>query len=62
MKKHNWANGEGSNDGIDDNVSWNCGVEGETTDSWINDLRQRQVKNFAVTHMLSYGCTNDRRR
>ncbi|MDA7431265.1 glycogen debranching protein GlgX [Synechococcus sp. AH-601-O20] len=54
-EKHNWANGEGSNDGIDDNVSWNCGVEGETTDSWINDLRQRQVKNFAVTHMLSMG-------
>ncbi|MDC0165483.1 glycogen debranching protein GlgX [Synechococcus sp. AH-558-M21] len=53
--KHNWANGEGSNDGIDDNVSWNCGIEGETIDSWINDLRKRQVKNFAVTHMLSMG-------
>ncbi len=53
--KHNWANGEGSKDGIDDNVSWNCGVEGETIDSWINDLRKKQVKNFAVTHMLSMG-------
>jgi glycogen operon protein len=54
-EKHNWANGEGSRDGNDDNVSWNCGVEGETDDPWINDLRKRQVKNFAVTHMLSMG-------
>jgi glycogen operon protein len=54
-EKRNWANGEGSNDGIDDNVSWNCGVEGETDDVWTNDLRKRQVKNFAVTHMLSMG-------
>jgi glycogen operon protein len=53
--KHNWANGEGSNDGIDDNVSWNCGVEGVTSDPWINQLRERQVKNFAVIHMLSMG-------
>ena len=54
-EKHNWANGEGSNDGIDDNVSWNCGVEGVTSDPWINQLRERQVKNFAVIHMLSMG-------
>ena len=26
--KHNEANGEGNRDGIDDNLSWNCGVEG----------------------------------
>ena len=43
-EKHNWANGEGNNDGIDDNVSWNCGAEGETQDQWINDLRTRRVK------------------
>ena len=54
-EKHNWANGEGNNDGIDDNVSWNCGAEGETDDQWINDLRKRQVKNFATIHMLSIG-------
>ena len=54
-EKHNWANGEGSNDGIDDNLSWNCGVEGVTSDPWINQLRERQVKNFAVIHMLSIG-------
>jgi glycogen operon protein len=54
-EKHNWSNGEGSNDGIDDNVSWNCGVEGVTADPWVNQLRERQVKNFAVIHMLSMG-------
>ena len=25
--KHNEANGEGNRDGIDDNLSWNCGVQ-----------------------------------
>lgn len=54
-EKHNWANGENNNDGIDDNCSWNCGTEGETDDQWIMDLRKRQVKNFATIHMLSMG-------
>ena len=30
--KHNEANQEDNRDGHDDNRSWNCGVEGETTD------------------------------
>ena len=30
--KHNEANGENNRDGTDDNRSWNCGVEGPTTD------------------------------
>jgi len=54
-EKHNWANGEGNNDGINDNLSWNCGVEGETDDQWVNDLRKRQIKNFATIHLLSMG-------
>jgi isoamylase len=53
--KHNWANGEGNNDGISDNLSWNCGAEGPTDDQWIKDLRQRQIKNFAAIHLLSMG-------
>ena len=53
--KNNWANGENNNDGIDDNLSWNCGAEGITNDQWINDLRIRQVKNFATILMLSQG-------
>ena len=27
-RKHNEANGEENRDGSDDNISWNCGVEG----------------------------------
>ena len=38
---------------VDDNVAGI--VEGETSDQWVNDLRKRQVKNFATIHMLSMG-------
>src|SRR5262249_9842484 len=31
-QKHNQANGEGNRDGLDENFSWNCGVEGPTDD------------------------------
>ena len=44
--KHNEANGEGNRDGTDDNLSWNCGVEGDTDDPEIEALRARQVRNF----------------
>jgi isoamylase len=53
--KHNEANGEGNRDGIDTNVSWNCGAEGATDDPDIEVLRQRQVKNFAAILLLSQG-------
>jgi len=53
--KHNEANGEDNRDGSDDNASWNCGVEGETTDPKINALRLRQAKNFLAILMLSRG-------
>ena len=53
--KHNWANGEHNNDGINENLSWNCGVEGETDDPAIDALRNRQIKNFAALLMLSQG-------
>ena len=53
--KHNDANGEGNNDGANDNNSWNCGAEGETDNQWINDLRKKQVKNFAAILLLSEG-------
>merc|ERR1712167_366455 len=54
-EKNNWANGENNNDGINDNLSWNCGAEGPTDNQWINDLRKRQVKNHASLLMLSMG-------
>jgi isoamylase len=53
--KHNEANGEGNRDGNDDNLSWNCGVEGPTDDPEIEALRARQVRNFLSILMLSQG-------
>jgi glycogen operon protein len=53
--KHNEANGEGNRDGINENLSWNCGCEGATDDPAIEALRERQIKNFATILMLSRG-------
>ncbi|WP_414582604.1 glycogen debranching protein GlgX [Scytonema sp. PCC 10023] len=53
--KYNEANGEDNRDGINENLSWNCGVEGETEDPEIDALRQRQIKNFAAILLLSLG-------
>lgn len=53
--KHNEANDEGNRDGIDDNRSWNCGIEGETPDHFINDLRLRQQKNALLFLLVSRG-------
>ncbi len=54
-EKHNEANGEGNKDGSSNNLSWNCGVEGPTDDPEVNTLRQRQMKNFMATLLLSQG-------
>ena len=54
-EKHNEANGEDNRDGANDNKSWNCGVEGPTDDPAIEELRNRQVKNFLTVTMLSLG-------
>jgi isoamylase len=53
--KHNEANGEQNRDGADDNRSWNCGIEGPTADPQIEQLRNRQVKNFLSVTLLSLG-------
>jgi glycogen operon protein len=54
-QKHNEANGEYNSDGINDNLSWNCGVEGDSGDPKIESLRSRQVRNFIAILMLSRG-------
>ncbi len=54
-EKHNEANGENNRDGENNNLSWNCGVEGPTTDLDIEKLRERQIKNFLVAILLPYG-------
>ena len=54
-QKHNEANGEDNRDGTDDNLSWNCGAEGPTTDPAILALREKQKRNFIATLMLAEG-------
>ena len=53
--KHNEANGEDNRDGTDSNDSWNCGVEGDTSDPEILDLRFRQMKNMMTILLTSRG-------
>jgi isoamylase len=53
--KHNEANGEDDKDGHSDNRSWNGGAEGPTDDPEINRLRERQMRNFLGTLLLSQG-------
>ena len=50
--KHNDANGEDNRDGANDNLSWNCGVEGPTDDPDVEQLRNRQVKNLSAATLL----------
>jgi isoamylase len=54
-EKHNEANGEENRDGTDNNLSWNCGVEGPTDDPQINELREQQSRNMLATLLLSQG-------
>jgi isoamylase len=53
--KHNEANGEENRDGENHNLSWNCGVEGPTTDKAILALRGQQKRNLMATLLLSAG-------
>lgn len=54
-QKHNEANKENNQDGTNYNLSWNCGVEGPTNDAAIEQLRNRQVKNFLTILFFSVG-------
>jgi glycogen operon protein len=54
-EKHNEANGEGNQDGENHNLSWNHGVEGQTTDAEVNAVRARQRRNFLGTLLMSVG-------
>jgi isoamylase len=53
--KHNEANGDDNTDGENYNNSWNMGVEGPTDDPAINTMRERQIRNFLATLLLSQG-------
>jgi glycogen operon protein len=54
-EKHNAANAENNRDGTDDNITWNCGIEGPTNDPAVLLLRERQKRNFIATLLLSHG-------
>jgi glycogen operon protein len=54
-QKHNEKNGWNNTDGADDNRSWNCGVEGETDDPEILELRKRLTRNACAILMCSRG-------
>lgn len=54
-EKHNEANGWNNTDGANDNNSWNCGAEGETTDVKINSLRKRMIRNAFTALLCSRG-------
>ena len=53
--RYNEANREANRDGTSDNLSWNCGVEGATSDPGIRVLRERQKRNLIATLLLSQG-------
>jgi len=53
--KHNEANGEGNADGENHNLSGNHGIEGETDDKRILEVRARQRRNFIATLLCSVG-------
>ncbi len=54
-EKHNESNGWNNTDGVDDNLSWNCGAEGETDDPEVLKLRFRMIRNACAVLMCSRG-------
>jgi glycogen operon protein len=54
-EKHNLENRESNQDGHNENLSWNGGVEGPTVDPEVLALRERQKRNFLLTLLTSQG-------
>jgi isoamylase len=54
-KKHNLANGEDNRDGENNNLSLNFGIEGNDVTPYIIKMRDRQIKNYMATLLLSKG-------
>jgi glycogen operon protein len=53
--KHNEANLEDNRDGNNDNRSWNSGVEGDTRDPAITELREVRRRAMLATLLVSFG-------
>lgn len=54
-EKHNEGNGWNNTDGSNNNLSWNCGAEGETGDPEVLRLRYRMIRNACAVLMCSRG-------
>ena len=54
-EKHNEANGWNNTDGANDNRSWNCGEEGETSNPDVLSLRYRMIRNACAVLLCSRG-------
>jgi glycogen operon protein len=54
-RKHNEENGEENRDGSDNNLSANYGTEGPSDNPLTEALRERIMKNFFATLLLSQG-------
>ena len=54
-EKHNEANGWNNTDGANDNRSWNCGEEGETSNPDVLSLRHRMIRNACAVLLCSRG-------
>jgi isoamylase len=54
-ERHNLANGEDGADGHHDNLSDNCGIEGDTPDPVIRARRALRQRNMLATLFLSQG-------
>ena len=53
--KHNEENGENNKDGNDNNLTWNCGIEGRTRKQSILSLRKKQMKNILTMLFMAQG-------
>ncbi len=53
--KHNRTNGEDNRDGSSDNLSWNNGIEGPSSDPSVGAVRGRDVRALLATLLLSRG-------
>ncbi len=54
-QKHNEANGEQNRDGTNNNISWNCGIEGPSEDPKIEAARQRDQRAMLASLLISRG-------
>jgi len=54
-QKHNHENGENSRDGCNNNISSNCGIEGQTDNLNVLEFRKKQAKNAFALLLLSEG-------